>query len=85
MLNVTKDKYSDEKFIPARIYEAIIFGLVPVSYKFEFMSNAFSFNDLYDLEEIYFYFKECSHQEMLTNYRTFVKEFIAEKPFILIN
>jgi hypothetical protein len=85
MLNVTKDKYSDEKFVPARIYEAIIFGLIPVSYRFEFMSNAFSFNDLYDLEEIYFYFKECSHQEMLTNYRTFVREFIAEKPFIPIN
>jgi len=81
MLNVTKDKYNDLEFIPARIYEAIIFGMIPVSYKFEFMHNAFSFNDLEDLEEIYLYFKECSHQDMLTNYISFVDSFIKAKPF----
>lgn len=81
MLNVTKDKYNDNRFIPARIYEAIIFGLIPVSYKFEFMSTAFSFNSIEDLEEIYLYFKECSKEDMLTNYKAFIKSFIKAKPF----
>lgn len=81
MLNVTKDKYSDEWFVPARIYEALIFGLIPVSYRFEFMSRAFSFNDIEDLEEIYLYFKDCSTEDMLTNYTAFVNEFIKAKPF----
>jgi hypothetical protein len=81
MLNVTKDKYNDLEFIPARIYEAIIFGMIPVSYKFEFMHTAFSFNDLEDLEEIYLYLKDCSHQDMLTNYISFVNSFINAKPF----
>lgn len=85
MLNVTKDKYNDLEFIPARIYEAIIFGMIPVSYKFEFMHTAFSFNDLEDLEEIYLYFKDCSHQDMLTNYTSFVNSFINAKPFSSYN
>lgn len=77
MLNVTKDKYDDARFVPARIYEAMIFGLIPVSYKFKFMSEAFSFNDLEDLEEIYLYFKDCSSQDMLNNYQVFVKGFVS--------
>ena len=31
-INVSKDLYLREKFTPARVYESIIFGTIPVSY-----------------------------------------------------
>lgn len=52
MLNVTKEKYNDARFIPARIYEAMIFGMIPVSYKFDFLNKTFSFSNLFEFNEI---------------------------------
>jgi hypothetical protein len=76
MLNVTKDKYNDLQFIPARIYEAMIFGMIPVSYKFNFLCPAFSFNDLSDLSEILKYLKECSPEDLEKAYLHFTKSYI---------
>jgi hypothetical protein len=75
MLNVTKDKYNDKKFIPARIYEALIFGMIPVSYKFNFLCPAFSFENLEDLEEIVKYLKECSLDDLEKAYFHFIKNY----------
>lgn len=63
MINVTKEKYDAHKFIPARIFEALIFGMIPVSHKFDFLSSAFSFNNLEDLDEIMKYLMECSPED----------------------
>lgn len=76
MLNVTKDKYNTQKFIPARIYEALIFGMIPVSYTFEWLSKTFSFNNTEDLLEIVKYLRELDHSEDIKSaYLHFVNDY----------
>jgi hypothetical protein len=75
MVNITKDKYNEKKFIPARIYEAMIFGMIPVSYRFEFLSKAFSFETVDDLSEIIKYLNECSTEELIQAYLHFISEY----------
>jgi len=72
MVNVTKEKYSERKFIPARIFEAMIFGMIPVSYKFDFLCPAFSFETIEDLFEIYAYFTECDNTGLEQAYKHFI-------------
>jgi hypothetical protein len=76
MLNITKEKYNSNKFIPARIYEAMIFGMIPISYKFEFLSKTFSFETLEDLEEILIYLSECDSSDLIKAYLLFVSNYI---------
>jgi hypothetical protein len=75
MLNITKEKYNEAKFIPARIYEAMIFGMIPISYKFEFLCPAFSFNNLEDFEEILKYLGECDHSDLTKAYQHFIESY----------
>jgi len=76
MLNVTKEKYDDLRFIPARIYEALIFGMVPVSYKFNWLSSTFSFETIEDMLEIVKYLRELDTSEDIKSaYLHFVKEY----------
>lgn len=76
MLNVTKDKYNTRKFIPARIYEALIFGMVPVSYTFEWLSETFSFDNIEDLLEIVKYLRDLdSSEDIKSAYLHFVKDY----------
>lgn len=79
MLNITKDKYNAAKFIPARIYEALIFGLIPVSYKFNWLCPAFSFDNMEDLIEILKYLDECSIEDLKGAYLHFVKSYLNLK------
>lgn len=76
MINITKDKYNEEGFIPARVYEAMIFGMIPVSYGFDFLSKTFSFIDLVQLKEIIYYLDECSPADYRIAYDTFIKEYL---------
>jgi hypothetical protein len=76
MLNITKEKYNSNKFIPARVYEAMIFGMIPISYKFEFLSKTFSFETLEDLEEILIYLSECDTSDLIKAYLLFVSNYI---------
>jgi hypothetical protein len=76
MLNVTKDKYSNAKFIPARIFEALIFGMIPISYNFEFLCPAFSFDSIEDLTEIYKYLQECDSAGLHQAYKYFIDAYI---------
>jgi hypothetical protein len=76
MLNITKEKYNDVRFIPARIYEALIFGMIPVSYKFDFISPAFSFNDVEELVEIYRYLAECDAIGLNQAFLTYVASYL---------
>jgi hypothetical protein len=76
MVNITKEKYNDHRFIPARIYEAMIFGMIPVSYKFDFLCPAFSFETINDLFEIYAYFSECDNIGLDHAYKHFINCYI---------
>lgn len=76
MLNITKDKYNEAQFIPARIYEAMIFGLIPVSYKFNFLSETFSYSNPVDLEEILKYLYECNPSDMKIAYQKFIQSYL---------
>ena len=76
MLNVTKQKYDDVKFIPARIFEAMIFGLIPVSYQFNWICPSFSFNNTEDLREIYSYLDECSVADLNRAYKYFIDAYL---------
>jgi len=76
MINVSKDKYDSAHFIPARIYEALIFGMIPVSYKFEWLCSTFSFNELTDYSEIVKYLTEIDHEDFKKAYLLYVNNFI---------
>lgn len=77
MINVTKEKYNSKKFIPARIYEAMIFGLIPVSYTFNFLSEMFSFSDIEDLLEIIYYLSDCDSTDIKKAYEVFINNYIS--------
>ena len=77
MVNVTKEKYDTRKFIPARIYEAIIFGMIPVSYKFDFLSKTFSFTTEDDLNEILKYLLECDSDNLFHAYLHFINQYLG--------
>lgn len=76
MINVSKDKYDSAHFIPARIYEALIFGMIPVSYKFDWICSAFSFNDISDYSEIVKYLTEVDHDDFKKAYAFYINNFI---------
>jgi hypothetical protein len=77
MINITKEKYNEEGFIPARVYEAMIFGMIPVSYGFEFLSKTFSFLDITQLKEIIYYLDECEPADFKTAYGVFIDEYLS--------
>lgn len=58
-INVSKDLYLDRGFIPARVYESVIFGIIPVSYKQSF-NPAMEFNTIAEFFEICKFLYECS-------------------------
>lgn len=58
-INVSKDLYLEKNFIPARVYEAIMAGTIPVSYK-KSKVKAMSFDTTDDFFEICKFLKECS-------------------------
>ena len=76
MINVSKEKYDERGFIPARIYEAMIFGMIPVSYNFKFLSETFSFSNIVELREIFYYLDECTESDYRIAYNTFIKEYL---------
>ena len=76
MINVTKEKYDSNQFIPARIFEAFIFGMIPVSYKFSFLGNTFSFENMEDLDEIVKYLMECSTEDLKKAYLHTIENYI---------
>jgi len=63
-INVSKDLYLRERFIPARVYESIIFGVIPVSYK-SGQHPAMTFETVDDFWEICKFLAECSRKDYL--------------------
>jgi hypothetical protein len=75
MLNITKDKYDTVRFIPARVYEAMIFGMIPVSYNFNFLCETFSFSNIDDLVEIIKYLNDCEPEDQKKAYIHFIDNY----------
>jgi protoheme ferro-lyase len=46
--------------------------MIPVSYKFDFLCPAFSFDTIEDLSEIYAYLNECDEAGLEQAYRHFI-------------
>ena len=67
-LNVSKDIYVERGFYPARVYESLIFGAIPVSYKDYRIHEALGFNDLIKFEEILAFFKESGPEDRAAIY-----------------
>lgn len=63
-VNVSKDLYLKNRFIPARVYESIIFGVIPVSYKWG-QHPAMTFETVEDFWEICKFLSECSNHDYL--------------------
>lgn len=63
-INVSKDLYIQQKFIPARVYESIIFGVIPVSYKWG-QHPAMTFDTVQDFWEICKFLAECPREDYL--------------------
>lgn len=61
-VNVSKDLYLEKGFIPARVYESIIFGTIPVSYK-KSHHPAMAFDTVDDFFEICKFLSECSRAD----------------------
>jgi hypothetical protein len=54
----------------------MIFGMIPISYKFNFLCPAFSFDTLDDLHEIYAYLTECDQEGLEQAYKHFINSYI---------
>lgn len=67
-LNISKDLYVDRGFFPARVYESLIFGAIPVSYKDYRIHEALGFTDLPKLEEILAFFKDSGPSDRASIY-----------------
>jgi len=67
-LNISKDLYVERGFYPARVYESLIFGAIPVSYMDNRIHEALGFQDLRKLEEILAFFKDSSSSDRASIY-----------------
>lgn len=67
-LNISKDLYVERGFYPARVYESLIFGAIPVSYKDYRIHEALGFSDLVKLEEILAFFKDSGPSDRASIY-----------------
>lgn len=78
-LNVSKDLYVQEKFVPARVYESLMFGCLPVSYKMPFIFPALSFDNIFEFEEISKFILELSDSDYRSLYEKTLRHFILDK------
>lgn len=61
-VNVSKDLYLEKNFIPARVYESIIAGVIPVAYRSGF-HPAMEFETVDEFFEICKFLAECSPED----------------------
>lgn len=67
-INVSKDLYVQKGFLPARVYESLIFGALPVSYKMPQPHTALSFNNVNEFRQICKFILEMSPLEYYNLY-----------------
>ena len=52
------------------------FGMIPISYKFDFLNKTFSFETIEDLQEIIKYLEECESEDLKVAYLHFINDYI---------
>lgn len=62
-VNVSKNLYLNAGFKPARVYESLMLGVIPVSYKDPSIHPAMSFETVDEFFEICKFLSECSHAD----------------------
>jgi hypothetical protein len=62
-INVSKNLYLEKGFTPARVYESLMLGVIPVSYKDPRLHPAMSFETVEEFFEICKFLSECSAED----------------------
>jgi hypothetical protein len=62
-INVSKNLYLERGFTPARVYESLMLGVIPVSYKDPRLHPAMSFETVDQFFEICKFLSECSAED----------------------
>lgn len=62
-INVSKNLYLETGFTPARVYESLMLGVIPVSYKDKRLHPAMSFETVEEFFEICKFLSECSAED----------------------
>jgi hypothetical protein len=62
-INVSKNLYLDKGFTPARVYESLMLGVIPVSYRDPRLHPAMSFETVEEFFEICKFLSECSAED----------------------
>lgn len=62
-INVSKNLYLERGFTPARVYESLMLGAIPVSYKDPRLHPAMSFETVEEFFEICKFLSECSAED----------------------
>jgi hypothetical protein len=62
-INVSKNLYLERGFTPARVYESLMLGVIPVSYKDPRLHPAMSFETVDEFFEICKFLSECSAED----------------------
>lgn len=62
-INVSKNLYLEKGFTPARVYESLMLGAIPVSYKDPRLHPAMSFETVDEFFEICKFLSECSAED----------------------
>jgi hypothetical protein len=75
-LNVSKDLYVKKGFVPARVYEAIMLGQIPVSYNMPKIHPALSFSSVDEYLEILKFIVELNDEDYKALRRTVVRYFM---------
>jgi hypothetical protein len=78
-LNISKDLYLERGFTPARVYESLIFGAIPISFGDDRIHPALGFSNLEELNEILAFFKDSSPSDRASIYETCVANVIGNR------
>jgi len=71
-INISKKLYIEKKFIPARVFESLLFYKIPISYNFDFIAPQFSFHNLLELSEIVEYINSLSPNDYFQTWKSIV-------------
>lgn len=75
-INISKDLYIEKGFLPARAYEAAMFGTITVSYMDKTLHPAMSFTNIEQAIEQLTYLAECTPNDYLSLYTYQIEQLV---------
>jgi len=66
-INITKNLYTEKHFIPARIFESLMYYSLPLSYNFDFLLPYLSFHNITQYLEVLKYFDSIETYDKVFN------------------